>query len=317
MGTQDFEIFGIMRSARKRNQKYSDNDSDLDEFLLEPVGESSSGSGGGRQKEEEFIDDGPPLVVDKILGRKFLEDSEEASGFSEMFLIKWRGMSYIHVSWEMKRDIERVDAQGKVKIKRFLQSPLPPLIFGDPSKADGSTNEDGSEEEDIEYFNPEYAEIHRVISCDTPDALHSICHTIPDLESMVDDPNNEADDEILYYVKWRGLPYNECSWERWGDMKYYTHEIFAFWQRQRPPKLSSLSVKHPALQDYVQLVKSPVFGAQASEEDSKKGTGEEKEEKGDAEDEGGLRMRDYQLEGVNWLLWNWWHKRPCILADEM
>ncbi|KAG5186809.1 SNF2 family N-terminal domain-containing protein [Tribonema minus] len=31
----------------------------------------------------------------------------------------------------------------------------------------------------------------------------------------------------------------------------------------------------------------------------------------------GLRLREYQLEGVNWLLWNWWHKRPSILADEM
>jgi chromodomain helicase DNA binding protein 8 len=31
----------------------------------------------------------------------------------------------------------------------------------------------------------------------------------------------------------------------------------------------------------------------------------------------GLNLRDYQLEGVNWLLWNWWLRRPCILADEM
>lgn len=31
----------------------------------------------------------------------------------------------------------------------------------------------------------------------------------------------------------------------------------------------------------------------------------------------GLRLRDYQLEGVNWLSWNWWNRRSCILADEM
>ena len=40
------------------------------------------------------------------------------------------------------------------------------------------------------------------------------------------------------------------------------------------------------------------------------------EERAEAESSG-LRLRDYQLEGVNWLLWNWWHKRSCILADEM
>jgi hypothetical protein len=288
-----------MRAARKRNLKYSENDSDLDDFL-KPIIESPSGR---RREEKVVVDDGPPLVVEKILGRKFMKDTDEASGFSEMYLIKWRGMSYIHVSWELKGDIERVDLQGKVKIKRFLQSPLPPQIFGDPSKAEGSGNEDGlDEEEDIEYFNPDYAEIHRIISCDTPDTPHSMCRTVADMESMGDDPS-ATEDDILYYVKWRGQPYNECTWERWGDIKYYTHEVFAFWQRQRPPKLSSFSVKHPALQDYSRLVESPVYGAL--------------EEGGEARREGGLTMRDYQMEGVNWLLWNWWHKRPCILADEM
>eukprot|EP00603_Paraphysomonas_imperforata_P012346 CAMPEP_0114454474 /NCGR_PEP_ID=MMETSP0104-20121206/2602_1 /TAXON_ID=37642 ORGANISM="Paraphysomonas imperforata, Strain PA2" /NCGR_SAMPLE_ID=MMETSP0104 /ASSEMBLY_ACC=CAM_ASM_000202 /LENGTH=2336 /DNA_ID=CAMNT_0001626863 /DNA_START=48 /DNA_END=7058 /DNA_ORIENTATION=- len=292
-----------MRSARKRNltKTYNDDDSDYDDFLL-PVMESPS----GRRKKEVVVDEGPPMVVDKILGRKFLEDSESASGFSEMYLVKWRGMSYIHVSWELKSDIERVDSQGKVKIKRFLQSPLPPNIFGDASKAEGSGGEGGQEEDDIEYFNPEYAEVHRIISCDNPHTPHSLCQSVNDLNSMADDPDDDQD-ELFYYVKWRGLPYNECSWERWGDIKYYTQEVFQFWQRQLPPKLSSLSVKHPALQDYTRMKESPVFGVSENEVAS------DDELKG----EGGLMMRDYQLEGVNWLLWNWWHKRPCILADEM
>ena len=28
-------------------------------------------------------------------------------------------------------------------------------------------------------------------------------------------------------------------------------------------------------------------------------------------------MRPYQLEGVNWLLFNWYARQNCILADEM
>lgn len=31
----------------------------------------------------------------------------------------------------------------------------------------------------------------------------------------------------------------------------------------------------------------------------------------------GRRLRDYQLEGVNWMVFNWYHRRNCILADEM
>ena len=32
---------------------------------------------------------------------------------------------------------------------------------------------------------------------------------------------------------------------------------------------------------------------------------------------GSLRLRDYQWEGVRWMLWNWSNKRNSILADEM
>lgn len=32
---------------------------------------------------------------------------------------------------------------------------------------------------------------------------------------------------------------------------------------------------------------------------------------------GGRVLRDYQLEGLNWMVWNWYHRRNCILADEM
>ena len=31
----------------------------------------------------------------------------------------------------------------------------------------------------------------------------------------------------------------------------------------------------------------------------------------------GMRLRQYQLEGVNWLLFQWHQRRSCILADEM
>ena len=30
-----------------------------------------------------------------------------------------------------------------------------------------------------------------------------------------------------------------------------------------------------------------------------------------------LQLRGYQIEGMKWLLFNWWNSRSCILADEM
>lgn len=31
----------------------------------------------------------------------------------------------------------------------------------------------------------------------------------------------------------------------------------------------------------------------------------------------GVVLREYQIEGVNWLLFSWYQRRNCILADEM
>ena len=39
-------------------------------------------------------------------------------------------MSYLHASWERQEDIERVDAQAKMKIKRFMLAPQAKGILG-------------------------------------------------------------------------------------------------------------------------------------------------------------------------------------------
>ena len=39
-------------------------------------------------------------------------------------------MSYLHASWERQEDIERVDPQAKMKIKRFMQAPQAKGILG-------------------------------------------------------------------------------------------------------------------------------------------------------------------------------------------
>ena len=39
-------------------------------------------------------------------------------------------MSYFHASWERQEDIERVDPQARMKIKRFMQAPQAKGILG-------------------------------------------------------------------------------------------------------------------------------------------------------------------------------------------
>ncbi len=119
-----------------------------------------------------------------------------------------------------------------------------------------------------------------------------------------------------------GLPLSEVTWEYWLHIKHdCVDQADAFWRRQRPTDADVLTVKsHPHIREYKKMSESPVFGVSVTKRriamlhDGK----DDVFKNGDDEDNPSpLRLRNYQLEGVNWLLWNWWNRRSCILADEV
>ena len=119
-----------------------------------------------------------------------------------------------------------MDPQGKSKIRRFLQSAHPSLIGSESVKAtqvDDELQEDPVDD-DIEYFHPDLAEVHRIISCSKTDPSHATASSAKELEKMLnsaDDPDKDAQ----YLVKWRGLSYSECTWEYCSDLKSYSAEV--------------------------------------------------------------------------------------------
>ena len=280
------------------------------------------------------------FIIEKILGRKYIAQENH-----ESFYIKWKNLSYLHASWELRSHLESIDPQGKFKIKRFLLNPQAPGIMG---KLVGYSDEVHGDEApaaddttaDVVYFNPEYVEIQRVISCECINVSHAKAKHPSELmmegskskslRTQSSSSSNPCDpeDDVKYLVKWRGLSYGECSWESWADIreKGFYREVFAFWQLQIPPKIPLKPIKFPSLQDYHLLETSPIFGLTKSYQHHADNDDDCTYEEGKRElvvsleadaSAHGLKLRDYQLEGVNWLLWNWWHKRSCILADEM
>ena len=99
--------------------------------------------------------------------------------------------------------------------------------------------------------------------------------------------------ESKYFVKWKGLPYDQNTWELPKDIEKFQDKIDSFlareqrnfskknnsWRKNRP-KVSELTQQPPWLNHAGQL-------------------------------------RFYQLEGLNWLIHCWSKNRNCILADEM
>ncbi|XP_051990554.1 chromodomain-helicase-DNA-binding protein 8-like isoform X2 [Xyrauchen texanus] len=110
---------------------------------------------------------------------------------------------------------------------------------------------------------------------------------ILDESHSVDKDNGEP---VLYYlVKWCSLPYEDATWELKEDVDEAKVEEFRKIESRQP-----------------RLKRTPRPPASAW-----KKLDESREYKN------GNQLREYQLEGVNWLLFNWYNRQNCILADEM
>uniref|UniRef100_A0A670JPR4 Chromodomain helicase DNA binding protein 6 n=1 Tax=Podarcis muralis TaxID=64176 RepID=A0A670JPR4_PODMU len=95
--------------------------------------------------------------------------------------------------------------------------------------------------------------------------------------------------EVTHYlVKWCSLPYEESTWELEEDVD--PGKIKEFLSLQIQPEIKSL--ERPASESWQKLVKTRDY-------------------------KNNNQLREYQLEGMNWLLFNWYNRKNCILADEM
>ena len=134
----------------------------------------------------------------------------------------------------------------------------------------------------------------------------------------------DPEDNVRYIVRWKGLQLTDATWEYWIDIKHdFVDEVEDFWLRQKAPSPTEvkdlMKESHPHPRSFKKLKESPVFGVSNVERPIAKMDGGNEEDKESSDDDEGseLRLRGYQLEGVNWLLWNWYNRRSCILADEM
>uniref|UniRef100_A0A8B9RJ70 Chromodomain helicase DNA binding protein 9 n=1 Tax=Astyanax mexicanus TaxID=7994 RepID=A0A8B9RJ70_ASTMX len=99
-----------------------------------------------------------------------------------------------------------------------------------------------------------------------------------------------ASEPVVYYlVKWCSLPYEDSTWELKEDVDQTKIEEF---EKLQAARVDSRRVERPPASHWKKLEQSREY-------------------------RNGNSLRDYQLEGVNWLLFNWYNRRNCILADEM
>ena len=297
----------------------------------------------------------------------------------EVLLVKWRGRSYMHCSWERASDIQRLDTSNnstaRNKIRRYYQAQETALGPKWKTMIQAQIRQDANSEsaEGEEYFLLQFLEIERIHACDETEMNLDVLAkqrgrnllreqqslqrrdeaqqgtTNPSHENAIDPAHTQSlnrnpaipavyesfkkllldqgsildavslgpddipwdpEDNVRYVVKWKGLPYAEITWEYWRDIKLDAVNLAEdFWYRQKAP-INFQNKQHPHVRDFKKLQESPTFGLS---DRSRPSIGFDEAEK-DEDAFKGFKLRAYQLEGVNWLLFNWWNKRSCILA---
>ena len=306
-----------------------------------------------------------------------LRSQPNENNTEEVLLIKWRGRSHLHCSWERPEDLELFDTTNntaKGKIKRYYQSQHMLLgqdwkrvleegrmasstahghsishALNDEKKKDDSVDT-ATIAEDEDYFQSDYLEVERIMACDEnslemgvlshqralnviaerdseeqrqKELLGENCHHENDTSFLDKEKPWDPEDNVRYVVKWKGLQLSEITWEYWLYIKQHSvDQAEDFWQRQIAPDAQVIKQNrkdHPSMREYKKMVESPVYGFSKIERPIAPldGIDASVSPKPDEDESIGLKLRSYQLEGVNWLLWNWWNKRSCILADEM
>ncbi|XP_042712562.1 chromodomain-helicase-DNA-binding protein 2 isoform X13 [Chrysemys picta bellii] len=214
-------------------------------------------------------------------------DPEKDEG-EVQYLIKWKSWSYIHSTWESEESLQQQKVKGLKKLENFKKK------------------EDEIKQwlakvtpEDVEYFscqqelaaelNKQYQIVERVIAVKT--SKSAMGHSEFPAHSR-----KLSSNEPEYLCKWMGLPYAECSWEDEALIsKKFQHCIDSFSHRNNSKTIPTRDCKVLKQRPrFVALKKQPSY------------IGGEN-----------LELRDYQLEGLNWLAHSWCKNNSVILADEM
>lgn len=138
----------------------------------------------------------------------------------------------------------------------------------------------------------------------------------------VNDPKFEDGTGRQFYVKWVNKPYSECSFEFERDLilneiEYKEHLALFEKRKDKPTKKEMQKLLAQSDSQTKKLYK--VFGdkIKQSDEEKEKLVKQYQDELAAREFQNGGQLRDYQAEGVSWLMSNHLNKRSSILADEM
>jgi Chromo (CHRromatin Organisation MOdifier) domain len=251
------------------------------------------------------------------------DNSEDDEVIEERFLVKWSGLSYLHVTWETQQDLLDQVENAKAYISTFFRKSTNGILFSQDERKDG------------DYFDPGYVEIDRILEVSPPDGYRGKLPTtweeelavdpVKEYGVVLDKTNTKAFDLGVgrqFLIKYTSLNYSEASYEFERDLMLldvdFRDKLKEFYERTRKPtkaesKAREKNAEEASRRAYV------LFGEKTSisAEEKEKKVAEYQQQLQEHVYENGGQLRDYQAEGVTWFLSNFVNERSCIMADEM
>lgn len=185
-----------------------------------------------------------------------------SSYFIQRFTIKWKGFSHLHNTDEVYEFLKRF--KGLKRVDNYIKNYR---LWQAQLAAPGLSSEEREtlllekEREKDELEN--YCKVERVIS------------------------HRDAHPESEYFVKWQGLNYEHCTWEKQGQVNALAHDLVeAFREREKEAKFPYKSALYSRNQrpKFVKITDDPPYIIKT-----------------------GGKLKDFQLTGLNWLAYLWCH----------
>ncbi|KAG8093796.1 hypothetical protein GUJ93_ZPchr0012g21180 [Zizania palustris] len=182
-------------------------------------------------------------------------ESKSKKKSTKRYLIKWKGLSHLHCTWISESEYleaAKIHPRLKTRLNNFHRQ------LDSVDKSD----------DDYSAIRPEWTTVDRIL------ATRKI-----------------STGEREYYVKWKELTYDECTWENEADISVFQPQIERFNEIQSRRK--KYTDKNKSVNREIRQFKgSPDFLS-------------------------GGTLHPYQLEGLNFLRYSWFHNKRVILGDEM
>jgi len=252
-------------------------------------------------------------------GSRWFQESTEVDKsldtYEERYLVKWNGLSYLHCSWETKEDLLELIETASTHLRNFFSKSRGGYYFSADERGDG------------DYFDPSFLEVDRILELANDDK-----EDVDEAENPFglildrDDPDYETGTGRQFLVKWMSLPYSDASYEFERDLIInnidYEGNVEALKRRMKKPAKRDIDQSEKAGEQIKRKLfltfdeGSKILKSISSDKRKAMATDFQSRLEKHEYQNGGM-LRDYQAEGVSWLLSNYTNKRSCILADEM